>query len=147
MAVAIKAINAKIRSNKVLDYFCSTHFWGPASNFGIPLAAIVDIKKDPEMYVDGILYSTSSNLLPQKHPLEDVTSAKKDDRQMNYASTGGMSMRARLQSSLDAPKRISYLPPYPIPTEQGSKSSDGPLLSLFPLSTPEPLTSPYQDFS
>ena len=24
MAAAIKAINAKIRSNKVLDYFCST---------------------------------------------------------------------------------------------------------------------------
>ena len=26
-------------------------FWGPASNFGIPLAAIADMKKDPEMYV------------------------------------------------------------------------------------------------
>lgn len=49
MAAAIKAINAKIRSNKVLDYFCSTHFWGPASNFGIPLAAIADMKKDPEI--------------------------------------------------------------------------------------------------
>ncbi|KAK5942928.1 hypothetical protein PMZ80_003933 [Knufia obscura] len=49
MAAAIKAINAKIRSNKVADYFCSTHFWGPASNFGIPLAAIADMKKDPEI--------------------------------------------------------------------------------------------------
>ncbi|ETN38337.1 uncharacterized protein HMPREF1541_06372 [Cyphellophora europaea CBS 101466] len=49
MAAAIKAINAKIRSNKALDYFCSTHFWGPASNFGIPLAAIADMKKDPEI--------------------------------------------------------------------------------------------------
>ncbi|KAL1958732.1 hypothetical protein VTO42DRAFT_3851 [Malbranchea cinnamomea] len=49
MAAAIKAINAKIRSNKVLDYFCSTHFWGPASNFGIPLAAIMDTQKDPEI--------------------------------------------------------------------------------------------------
>ncbi len=27
MAAAIKAINAKIRSNKVLDYFCSTRMW------------------------------------------------------------------------------------------------------------------------
>lgn len=26
-------------------------FWGPASNFGIPLAAIADMSKDPEMYV------------------------------------------------------------------------------------------------
>ncbi|KAF2645471.1 UPF0041 domain protein [Massarina eburnea CBS 473.64] len=49
MAAAVKALNAKIRSNKYLDYFCSTHFWGPASNFGIPLAAIADMSKDPEI--------------------------------------------------------------------------------------------------
>ncbi|GAM40480.1 UPF0041 domain protein [Talaromyces pinophilus] len=49
MAAAIKAINAKIRSNKVLDYVFSTHFWGPASNFGIPIAAVMDIQKDPEI--------------------------------------------------------------------------------------------------
>ncbi|KAJ4301030.1 hypothetical protein N0V90_003120 [Kalmusia sp. IMI 367209] len=49
MAAAIKALNARIRSNKYLDYFCSTHFWGPASNFGIPLAAIADMSKDPEI--------------------------------------------------------------------------------------------------
>jgi mitochondrial pyruvate carrier 1 len=92
MAAAIKAINAKVRSNKVLDYFFSTRmftklsvgcwprcdlpfgslsgedgyfcslwrckmltiyfvldFWGPASNFGIPIAAVMDIQKDPEM--------------------------------------------------------------------------------------------------
>ncbi|EDN07723.1 predicted protein [Histoplasma mississippiense (nom. inval.)] len=36
MAAAIKAVNAKIRSNKVLDYICSTHFWGPVSNFVSP---------------------------------------------------------------------------------------------------------------
>jgi len=50
MAAAIKAINAKIRSNKYTDYFCSTHFWGPASNFGIPIAAVMDITgKEPEV--------------------------------------------------------------------------------------------------
>ncbi|OCT45969.1 Mitochondrial pyruvate carrier 1 [Cladophialophora carrionii] len=49
MAATIKAINARIRSNKVLDYFCSTHFWGPASNFGIPIAAVLDTQKDPEI--------------------------------------------------------------------------------------------------
>jgi hypothetical protein len=27
-----------------------TDFWGPASNFGIPMAAIADMSKDPEMY-------------------------------------------------------------------------------------------------
>ncbi|EEH10658.1 conserved hypothetical protein [Histoplasma capsulatum G186AR] len=49
MAAAIKAVNAKIRSNKVLDYICSTHFWGPVSNFGIPVAAVMDTQKDPEI--------------------------------------------------------------------------------------------------
>ncbi|MCJ1299407.1 pyruvate transporter mpc1 [Hypocenomyce scalaris] len=49
MAVAIKALNAKIRSNPTLDYFCSTHFWGPASNFGIPIAAVMDTQKDPDI--------------------------------------------------------------------------------------------------
>ncbi|PKS06479.1 hypothetical protein jhhlp_007227 [Lomentospora prolificans] len=49
MAAFIKAVNAKIRANPVLDYFCSTHFWGPASNFGIPIAAIMDTQKSPEL--------------------------------------------------------------------------------------------------
>ncbi|RMZ78129.1 hypothetical protein DV738_g3991, partial [Chaetothyriales sp. CBS 135597] len=49
MAAMIKAINAKIRSNPVTDYLCSTHFWGPVSNFGIPVAAVLDTKKDPEI--------------------------------------------------------------------------------------------------
>ncbi len=25
------------------------HFWGPVANWGIPLAAIADMKKDPEI--------------------------------------------------------------------------------------------------
>ncbi|CAI7652937.1 unnamed protein product [Penicillium discolor] len=98
MAAVIKAINAKIRSNSVLDYVCSTrtyrprfpfrpeigqrrmrpkenkhlaatsrmrgtrlplsnlhsnkavkHFWGPVSNFGIPIAAVMDTQKDAEI--------------------------------------------------------------------------------------------------
>ncbi|KAK1991537.1 UPF0041-domain-containing protein [Colletotrichum falcatum] len=49
MAAVVKAINAKIRSNPVLDYICSTHFWGPASNFGIPLAAVMDTQKSPDL--------------------------------------------------------------------------------------------------
>ncbi|RPA93885.1 UPF0041-domain-containing protein [Choiromyces venosus 120613-1] len=50
MAAALSALNAKIRSNPVLSYVCSTHFWGPVSNFGIPVAAVLDItRKDPEI--------------------------------------------------------------------------------------------------
>lgn len=26
-------------------------FWGPASNFGIPIAAVMDTQKSPELYV------------------------------------------------------------------------------------------------
>lgn len=29
----------------------SVDFWGPLSNFGIPIAAIMDTQKDPEMLV------------------------------------------------------------------------------------------------
>merc|ERR1712189_115581 len=31
------------------DYFLSTHFWGPAANWGIPIAAMVDCRKSPEI--------------------------------------------------------------------------------------------------
>ncbi|CAF9915641.1 hypothetical protein IMSHALPRED_002661 [Imshaugia aleurites] len=50
MAAVISAVNAKIRSQPVLNYVCSTHFWGPVSNFGIPIAAVMDTQKDPEIY-------------------------------------------------------------------------------------------------
>ncbi|CZS91558.1 probable FMP37 Found in Mitochondrial Proteome [Rhynchosporium agropyri] len=49
MAAFIKAINAKIRANPTTNYLCSTHFWGPASNFGIPIAAVMDTQKSPEL--------------------------------------------------------------------------------------------------
>ena len=29
----------------------STDFWGPVSNFGIPVAAVMDTQKDPELFV------------------------------------------------------------------------------------------------
>ncbi|KAI1705673.1 putative mitochondrial pyruvate carrier 1 [Ditylenchus destructor] len=31
------------------DYFLSTHFWGPVANWGLPLAALGDLKKNPEV--------------------------------------------------------------------------------------------------
>ncbi|CAX42784.1 uncharacterized protein ygl080w homologue, putative [Candida dubliniensis CD36] len=36
-------------SKQSLKYVCTTHFWGPVSNFGIPIAAILDLKKDPDL--------------------------------------------------------------------------------------------------
>ncbi|XP_003727602.2 mitochondrial pyruvate carrier 1 [Strongylocentrotus purpuratus] len=32
-----------------MQYFTSTHFWGPVANWGIPLAALADMKRDPEI--------------------------------------------------------------------------------------------------
>lgn len=29
--------------------FYSTHFWGPIANWGIPIAALSDVRKDPEL--------------------------------------------------------------------------------------------------
>ena len=36
-------------SKQSLRYVCTTHFWGPVSNFGIPVAAMLDLKKDPDL--------------------------------------------------------------------------------------------------
>lgn len=37
----------QLGSKEFRQYLCSTHFWGPVANWGIPIAAIADIKKDP----------------------------------------------------------------------------------------------------
>ncbi|XP_041354090.1 mitochondrial pyruvate carrier 1-like [Gigantopelta aegis] len=38
-----------VTSKDFRDYICSTHFWGPVANWGLPLAALGDLKKDPEI--------------------------------------------------------------------------------------------------
>lgn len=38
-----------LKSKEFREYLCSTHFWGPIANWGIPLAAIADIRKDPSI--------------------------------------------------------------------------------------------------
>lgn len=32
-----------------MHYVFSTHFWGPIANWGIPIAALADIRKDPQI--------------------------------------------------------------------------------------------------
>ncbi|KAJ1921313.1 pyruvate transporter mpc1 [Tieghemiomyces parasiticus] len=39
----------KLTSKEFRSYLCSTHFWGPVANWGLPLAAMADMKKDPEI--------------------------------------------------------------------------------------------------
>ncbi|XP_034938391.1 mitochondrial pyruvate carrier 1 [Chelonus insularis] len=37
-----------LSSKETREYFMSTHFWGPIANWGIPIAAIADIQRDPK---------------------------------------------------------------------------------------------------
>ncbi|XP_031631183.1 mitochondrial pyruvate carrier 1 [Contarinia nasturtii] len=37
-----------LKSKEFRDYLMSTHFWGPIANWGIPIAALADIRKDPK---------------------------------------------------------------------------------------------------
>lgn len=46
---ATQKLTEKIFNKSNFKYIFTTHFWGPVSNFGIPLAAIYDLKKDPEL--------------------------------------------------------------------------------------------------
>ncbi|XP_033338154.2 mitochondrial pyruvate carrier [Megalopta genalis] len=41
-----------LSSKETRDYLMSTHFWGPIANWGIPIAAIADIRRDPA-YISG----------------------------------------------------------------------------------------------
>lgn len=38
----------KVGSKEFRSYLMSTHFWGPAANWGIPLSAIADFSASPE---------------------------------------------------------------------------------------------------
>ncbi|XP_036174150.1 mitochondrial pyruvate carrier 1-like [Myotis myotis] len=38
-----------VPSKDFRGYLMSTHFWGPVANWGLPIAAINDMKKSPEI--------------------------------------------------------------------------------------------------
>ncbi|KAL4233867.1 pyruvate transporter mpc1 [Mactra antiquata] len=48
MSNQAKKLFQYVFSKEFGSYLCSTHFWGPIANWGLPLAAIADMKKDPE---------------------------------------------------------------------------------------------------
>ncbi|KAF4982240.1 hypothetical protein FZEAL_2124 [Fusarium zealandicum] len=118
MAAIIKAANAKIRSNPVSDYICSTHFWGPVSNFGIPLAAIMDTQKSPDM-ISGqmtgalIIYAATfmryslavqpkNYLLFACHFVNEGAQLTQGYRYLNYHYWGGKEEMAKEQLSTAA---------------------------------------------
>ncbi|XP_075238123.1 mitochondrial pyruvate carrier [Lycorma delicatula] len=52
MAATGKKIIESLKSKEFRNYLTSTHFWGPVANWGIPIAAIADVRKSPE-YISG----------------------------------------------------------------------------------------------
>lgn len=49
MANLAKKMLEQVKSKEFRTYLMSTHFWGPVANWGIPLAALSDIRKDPKI--------------------------------------------------------------------------------------------------
>ncbi|KAJ7642906.1 UPF0041-domain-containing protein [Mycena rosella] len=50
-----------LRSPAAREYFFSTHFWGPAANWGLPLAALADLRKDEE-FISGTMTTALMSL-------------------------------------------------------------------------------------
>lgn len=46
---AQRSLISKYLNKETFKYIFTTHFWGPVSNFGIPIAAIYDLQKDPTL--------------------------------------------------------------------------------------------------
>ncbi|KAG5669934.1 hypothetical protein PVAND_000223 [Polypedilum vanderplanki] len=44
-----KKLAESLKSKEFRDYLMSTHFWGPVANWGIPIACLMDIRKDPKI--------------------------------------------------------------------------------------------------
>ena len=97
------------KSPAAREYFFSTHFWGPVANWGLPLAALADLKKDEEI-ISGtmtgtmVVYSTTfarfawrvtprNYLLLACHGTNAVTQAVQYFRFSNYWYFGGREQR------------------------------------------------------
>ncbi|XP_045468651.1 mitochondrial pyruvate carrier 1 [Harmonia axyridis] len=48
VALLSKKMVDSLKSKEFREYLMSTHFWGPIANWGIPIAALADINKDPK---------------------------------------------------------------------------------------------------
>ncbi|KAH3675960.1 hypothetical protein WICMUC_002256 [Wickerhamomyces mucosus] len=107
--VATQKLSERLIKNETLRYVFTTHFWGPVSNFGIPIAALSDLKKDPELISGSmtsalILYSavflryslavTPKNyLLFGCHVVNFSAQATQGYRWLNYHYLGGNNVK------------------------------------------------------
>ncbi|XP_066552735.1 mitochondrial pyruvate carrier 1 [Amia ocellicauda] len=56
--LARKAVD-HLRSKEFRDYLMRYHFWGPVANWGLPIAAITDMKKSPEIISGRMTFALS----------------------------------------------------------------------------------------
>ncbi|KAF8640820.1 hypothetical protein AX17_000469 [Amanita inopinata Kibby_2008] len=106
-----------LRSPAAREYFFSTHFWGPVANWGLPLAAISDIRKDEEL-ISGTMTTTltfyslvfmrfawrvqpRNYLLFACHFTNAAAQSMNDARFVNYWYMGGREKKLGLQSNED----------------------------------------------
>lgn len=103
--VVSKSFMSKYVNKETLKYVFTTHFWGPISNFGIPIAAMYDLKKDEDLISGSmtsalIVYSTvfmryalavtpKNYLLFGCHVLNTVAQTGQGFRYINYHYMGG----------------------------------------------------------
>ncbi|KAF8622473.1 hypothetical protein AX15_006989 [Amanita polypyramis BW_CC] len=107
-----------LRSPAAREYFFSTHFWGPVANWGLPLAAIADLRKDEE-FISGTMttalacYSMvfmrfawrvqpRNYLLFACHFTNTTTQVLNDIRFVNYWHFGGREKKLGFQSLSDS---------------------------------------------
>ncbi|EIM23259.1 UPF0041-domain-containing protein [Wallemia mellicola CBS 633.66] len=97
------------KSPQAREYFFSTHFWGPVANWGLPLAALADLRKDEEiisgtMTATMVVYSTTFSrfawrvsprnyLLLACHATNAITQSVQALRFTNYWYFGGREKR------------------------------------------------------
>ncbi|KAI9542680.1 mitochondrial pyruvate carrier 1 [Pseudochaenichthys georgianus] len=56
--IARKAID-HLKSKEFREYLMRYHFWGPIANWGLPIAAITDMKKSPEIISGRMTFALS----------------------------------------------------------------------------------------
>jgi len=113
-----------LRSPAAREYFFSTHFWGPVANWGLPLAALADLKKDEE-FISGTMTTTlacysmvfmrfawrvqpRNYLLFACHLTNATAQSVQDVRFFNYWHRGGREQRLALRANgeEEGPKQV-----------------------------------------
>ncbi|KAL6942373.1 pyruvate transporter mpc1 [Hanseniaspora vineae] len=114
---ASRSFISKYLNKETLKYVFTTHFWGPVSNFGIPIAALYDLKKD-EALISGpmtgalVIYSAAfmkfalavrptNYLLFGCHALNEAAQLGQGFRYLNYHYFSDNKNKNKLESNTD----------------------------------------------